>query len=164
MDTLPESVYFILAGQDVASAWLWRPWGLYLAFCSSLLMRFSWASLSSLTKIIFWLRTFVFLVSPLSKLKLLQNSLLHFSVWCFSFIKGTWAAVYFITFCYVANHWQRSDATEDQLKQVNVNNIRASIAFAFFSIFSWVRFCFVFQLLCGCVYQYFSPTLKMHPY
>ncbi len=40
MDTLPESVYFILAGQDVASAWLWRPWGLYPAFCFSLLMRF----------------------------------------------------------------------------------------------------------------------------
>ncbi|VDD76718.1 unnamed protein product [Mesocestoides corti] len=49
---------------------------------------------------------------------------------------GIWTFAYFFTFCYMANHWQRSDAGS-ALDNVNVNNIRASIAFAFFSIFSW---------------------------
>uniref|UniRef100_A0A0X3PLJ1 Synaptogyrin-2 n=1 Tax=Schistocephalus solidus TaxID=70667 RepID=A0A0X3PLJ1_SCHSO len=44
---------------------------------------------------------------------------------------------FFVGFCYLTNHWQRADPTPDALATLNLNNIRAAIAFMFFSIFSW---------------------------
>ncbi|VDN97226.1 unnamed protein product [Rodentolepis nana] len=48
-----------------------------------------------------------------------------------------WTFIFFVLFCYMANHWQFSDEKPEILELLNLNNVRASIAFAFFSIFSW---------------------------
>nr|CDS18845.1 synaptogyrin [Echinococcus granulosus] len=50
---------------------------------------------------------------------------------------GFWTCAFFILFCYTADHWRISDADPNDLDLISLNNIRASIAFAFFSIFSW---------------------------
>ncbi|KAL5965406.1 Synaptogyrin-1 [Taenia solium] len=50
---------------------------------------------------------------------------------------GFWTFVFFVLFCYMADHWRISDAEKEDLTLINLSNIRASIAFAFFSIFSW---------------------------
>ncbi|KAM7538917.1 hypothetical protein Aperf_G00000047566 [Anoplocephala perfoliata] len=48
-----------------------------------------------------------------------------------------WTFIFFVLFCYMANHWQYSDVEQEVLDQINKNNVRAAIAFAFFSIFAW---------------------------
>ncbi|OXA39224.1 Synaptogyrin-2 [Folsomia candida] len=47
---------------------------------------------------------------------------------------GLWAFLYFVAFCYLSNEWSKSD---DPPGGVGVGNVKAAIAFSFFSIFSW---------------------------
>lgn len=49
---------------------------------------------------------------------------------------GVWALVWFITFCYMANAWRKTD---DELEsRTEAHLIRFALAFAFFSIITWV--------------------------
>lgn len=53
---------------------------------------------------------------------------------------GFWTFIFFVLFCNMANHWQFSDAKPEVLNQINTNNVRAAIAFVFFSVISWVSY------------------------
>lgn len=46
---------------------------------------------------------------------------------------GFWAFLYFIGFCYLANEWSNTG----DLPGIAVGNVKAAIAFSFFSIFTW---------------------------
>nr|VZI44087.1 unnamed protein product [Spirometra erinaceieuropaei] len=48
-----------------------------------------------------------------------------------------WTLICFVGFCYLANHWQRAEPPSDALVVLNLDNVRAAIAFTFFSILSW---------------------------
>jgi len=52
-------------------------------------------------------------------------------------VSGVYAGVWFITFCYLADAWRKTD---DDVKAVtDVTCINTAIAFSFFSIVTWVR-------------------------
>uniref|UniRef100_A0A672GEG2 Synaptogyrin n=1 Tax=Salarias fasciatus TaxID=181472 RepID=A0A672GEG2_SALFA len=51
---------------------------------------------------------------------------------------GFWAFLYFVSFCFLANQWSRTEADELPLNQ-GADAARAAIAFSFFSIITWVR-------------------------
>ncbi|KAL7057685.1 hypothetical protein AAHC03_016416 [Spirometra sp. Aus1] len=48
-----------------------------------------------------------------------------------------WTFICFVGFCYLANHWQRAEPPSEALAILNLDNVRAAIAFTFFSILSW---------------------------
>ena len=50
---------------------------------------------------------------------------------------AAWTAMWFFTFCYLTNAWLKT--TDEMEEQANGHLIRASIAFSFFSIITWVR-------------------------
>ncbi|KAL3258300.1 hypothetical protein MRX96_016690 [Rhipicephalus microplus] len=54
-----------------------------------------------------------------------------------------WAFMWVVCFCYLCDAWRKSDMPSDGY---GLNNIRAAIAFSFFSIFTWA----------GCVSPPFS--------
>lgn len=47
---------------------------------------------------------------------------------------GFWAFLYFVGFCYLCNAWSKSGRPKGDY---GVSNMRAAIAFSFFSIFTW---------------------------
>ncbi|XP_075558826.1 synaptogyrin isoform X2 [Dermacentor variabilis] len=47
---------------------------------------------------------------------------------------GLWAFMWVVCFCYLCDAWRKSDMPSDGY---GLNNIRAAIAFSFFSIFTW---------------------------
>nr|CAG4645869.1 EOG090X0FHR [Lynceus sp. MCZ IZ 141354] len=47
---------------------------------------------------------------------------------------GFWSFLYFVAFCYLASQWSKSEGPE---AVASGNNLRAAIAFSFFSIISW---------------------------
>jgi len=47
---------------------------------------------------------------------------------------GFWAFLYFVGFCYLANQWSN---TAELPAGIAVGNVKAAIAFSFFSIFTW---------------------------
>jgi hypothetical protein len=52
-------------------------------------------------------------------------------------VSGVYAGVWFITFCYLADAWRKTD---DDVKAVtDVTCINTAIAFSFLSIVTWVR-------------------------
>ena len=59
---------------------------------------------------------------------------------CYS--AGLWTFLWFVGFCYMTDSWRRSDSSGGYLHPhgKGQDNIRASLAFSFFSIASWVRF------------------------
>lgn len=48
---------------------------------------------------------------------------------------GLWAFMWVVCFCYLCDAWRKSDMPSDGY---GLNNIRAAIAFSFFSVFAWV--------------------------
>jgi hypothetical protein len=61
-------------------------------------------------------------------------SMQHFRIVFNVCFLALWAFLYFVGFCYLTNQWGKS---EDPPNGYGVNNIQASIAFSFFSIFTW---------------------------
>ena len=60
------------------------------------------------------------------------------------FFTGLWTFLWFVGFCYMADAWRRSDVNDHSYyapSGYGKDNIRAAIAFSFFSILSWVGFC-----------------------
>ncbi|XP_062846505.1 synaptogyrin-3a [Trichomycterus rosablanca] len=49
---------------------------------------------------------------------------------------GFWTFMWFVSFCFLANQWQRTTPDELPLNQ-GADAARAAIAFSFFSIFTW---------------------------
>lgn len=47
---------------------------------------------------------------------------------------GLWAFMWVVCFCYLCDAWRKSDMPSDGY---GLNNIRAAIAFSFFSMFTW---------------------------
>ncbi|EEC02562.1 synaptogyrin [Ixodes scapularis] len=47
---------------------------------------------------------------------------------------GLWAFMWVVCFCYLCDAWRKSDMPSDGY---GLNNIRAAIAFSFFSVFAW---------------------------
>lgn len=67
---------------------------------------------------------------------------------------GAWAFLYFVGFCYLSNQWSKSADPA-----YGASNINASIAFAFFSIFTWAGCAwFAFQRFKAGVDPTFSST------
>lgn len=57
-------------------------------------------------------------------------------------LSGVYAGLWFITFCYLADAWRKTD---DNVKAIaDVSSINTAIAFSFFSIVTWVRICIAF--------------------
>lgn len=55
-----------------------------------------------------------------------------------------WAFLWFVGFCFLADQWRKSTIQSQNV----TNHARATIAFSFFSIFTWVSFdCFPLSLL-----------------
>ncbi len=53
-------------------------------------------------------------------------------------LSGVYAFIWFVTFCYLADAWRKTD---DQIAQkVDSSSIRTAIAFSFLSIITWVIF------------------------
>ncbi|XP_064477952.1 synaptogyrin-like [Ornithodoros turicata] len=48
---------------------------------------------------------------------------------------GLWSFMWVVCFCYLCDAWRKSEMPDDGY---GLNNIRAAIAFSFFSIFTWV--------------------------
>ena len=78
---------------------------------------------------------------------------------------GFWAFLYGVGFIYLASQWTKSDSSPAALAAGN--NLRAAIAFSFFSIFTWVpnsfltnNFqCRLFEYFCDFrLVVHFSPT------
>lgn len=53
---------------------------------------------------------------------------------------GFWAFLYFVSFCYLTNAWNK---TEKAASMMPVSNLQAAIAFSFFSIFTWAGCAFL---------------------
>nr|CAG4644370.1 EOG090X0FHR [Lepidurus arcticus] len=49
---------------------------------------------------------------------------------------GFWAFLYFVGFCYLSSQWSYTSSETAEVK-ASANNLRAAIAFSFFSIFTW---------------------------
>ena len=54
----------------------------------------------------------------------------------FVFHTGFWSFLYGVGFIYLASQWTKSDSSPAALAAGN--NMRAAIAFSFFSVFTWV--------------------------
>lgn len=52
--------------------------------------------------------------------------------------------MWFVAFCYLTDAWRK---TEPQTVTYGINNMRAAIAFSFFSIFPWVSEVILFAIL-----------------
>lgn len=53
-----------------------------------------------------------------------------------------WAFLWFVGFCFLADQWRKSTMQTQNV----TNHARASIAFSFFSIFTWVSICYGLSL------------------
>nr|CAG4641269.1 EOG090X0FHR [Eulimnadia texana] len=58
----------------------------------------------------------------------------HFVIGDMGF-SGFWAFLYFVGFCYLASQWSKTETGPEAT--ASGNNLRAAIAFSFFSIFTW---------------------------
>lgn len=54
------------------------------------------------------------------------------------FLSGFWTFLYFVSFCFLASQWSRTQTGDLPLNQ-GADAARAAIAFSFFSIITWVR-------------------------
>ncbi|XP_067005746.2 synaptogyrin [Anabrus simplex] len=74
---------------------------------------------------------------------------------------GFWAFLYFVGFCYLTNQWSQA---EDPPGGIGANNIRAAIAFSFFSIFTWAGCAwFAFQRFRQGSEAAFAPSYEADP-
>ncbi|KAL5106364.1 Solute carrier family 35 member F1 [Taenia crassiceps] len=78
----------------------------------------------------------IYMTIDVGFLSLPQKYRRHITIFELGF-SGFWTFVFFVLFSYMADHWRISDAAKEDLSLISLNNVRASIAFAFFSIFSW---------------------------
>lgn len=71
------------------------------------------------------------------------SHLLQVKMWCSPAFSSPvpsaaiWSLVWFLGFCFLANQWQVSKVEDNPLNE-GADAARASIVFAFFSVFSWV--------------------------
>ena len=54
---------------------------------------------------------------------------------------GLWAFLWFVAFAYLADQWRRTP--KNGIGTANYNCANSGVAFSFFSIFIWVRHCWV---------------------
>jgi len=77
---------------------------------------------------------------------------------------GFWSFLWFVCFCYLADQWRKTDLEPLELGFV-ANNLRAAIAFSFFSIFSWAGLCyFAVQRYRQGADSAFAPSYEADPH
>uniref|UniRef100_A0A1W7R9G9 Synaptogyrin n=1 Tax=Hadrurus spadix TaxID=141984 RepID=A0A1W7R9G9_9SCOR len=73
-----------------------------------------------------------------------------------------WAFLWFVAFCYLCDAWRQSPMPKGSF---GVNNIRAAIAFSFFSIFVWAACAFfAFQRYRQGADSAFAPAYEAEPH
>ncbi|XP_076337077.1 synaptogyrin-like [Tachypleus tridentatus] len=76
-------------------------------------------------------------------------------------ISAIWGFMFFVGFCYLSDAWRKSNYPKGGY---GVNNLRAAIAFSFFSIFVWAGCAFLaFQRYRQGVDSTFAPSYEADP-
>ncbi|GAB6031154.1 Synaptogyrin-2 [Chamberlinius hualienensis] len=77
---------------------------------------------------------------------------------------GIWSFLWFVCFCYLTDQWRKTTLDSLPLSYV-ASNLRAAIAFSFFSIFSWAASCyFAVQRFRQGVDAAFAPSYEADPH